>query len=62
MEGLAKSGVKGIMVDVWWGLCEPKAGEYNWEGYLELAKLLKDCRRALPLHGPPQIMFIVGLV
>jgi len=41
LEGLARSGVRGVMVDVWWGLCEPRPGEYCWDGYLELAKTLQ---------------------
>uniref|UniRef100_A0A7S2NIA4 Beta-amylase n=1 Tax=Zooxanthella nutricula TaxID=1333877 RepID=A0A7S2NIA4_9DINO len=41
LQGLAKSGVQGVMVDVWWGLCETKPGQYNFAGYLELCKILK---------------------
>lgn len=42
LQGLKASGVTGVMVDVWWGLCEPAAGQYNWAGYLELCELLKE--------------------
>lgn len=42
LQGLAKSGTRGIMVDVWWGTCEPAPGKYNFAGYLELCKLCKE--------------------
>mmetsp|Transcript_12690 Transcript_12690/g.33519 ORF Transcript_12690/g.33519 Transcript_12690/m.33519 type:complete len:492 (+) Transcript_12690:74-1549(+) len=42
LQGLKAAGVTGVMVDVWWGLCEPSAGQYNWVGYLELVELLKE--------------------
>mmetsp|Transcript_69171 Transcript_69171/g.200329 ORF Transcript_69171/g.200329 Transcript_69171/m.200329 type:complete len:500 (-) Transcript_69171:36-1535(-) len=42
LSGLAKSGIRGIMVDVWWGLCEPRPGDYRWGGYLELCKVCKE--------------------
>merc|ERR1719507_455267 len=42
LKGLAQSGVRGIMVDVWWGLCETGPGEYNFAGYVELCKLLQE--------------------
>lgn len=42
MLALKNAGVKGIMIDVWWGLVEKDApGGYNWGGYtgiLEMAK------------------------
>eukprot|EP00929_Paragymnodinium_shiwhaense_P009335 TRINITY_DN113468_c0_g1_i1.p1 TRINITY_DN113468_c0_g1~~TRINITY_DN113468_c0_g1_i1.p1 ORF type:complete len:565 (+),score=123.16 TRINITY_DN113468_c0_g1_i1:75-1769(+) len=41
LDLLAAAGVKGVMVDVWWGLCETKPGEYEFGGYLELMKMLK---------------------
>jgi len=42
LVGLVASGVRGIMVDVWWGLCEPAPGKYRFHGYVELCQLCKD--------------------
>jgi len=42
LQGLYDSGVTGVMVDVWWGTCEPQPGQYRWAGYLELCKILKE--------------------
>ena len=39
MQGV---GAEGIMVDVWWGLCESKAGQYNFSGYIKLLELCKS--------------------
>jgi beta-amylase len=38
------AGVKaeGIMVDVWWGLCEPQPGVYDFSGYVELLRTCKQ--------------------
>ncbi|KAM7253917.1 hypothetical protein ACFE04_031599 [Oxalis oulophora] len=42
MQALKSAGVKGIMMDVWWGLVErEKPGEYNWGGYAELLEMAK---------------------
>lgn len=41
LPGAAAIGAEGIMVDVWWGLCEQEPGVYNFTGYVEL---LKQCR------------------
>lgn len=40
-EALKSAGVEGVMVDVWWGLVEEVAGEYNWGGYAELFEMAK---------------------
>jgi len=37
-----RAGIKGVMADVWWGLCEPKPEEYRFGGALELCNLLKS--------------------
>ena len=29
-------GADGIMIDVWWGLCEKSPGEYNFQPYLDI--------------------------
>ncbi|CAE7818865.1 unnamed protein product [Symbiodinium sp. CCMP2456] len=36
------AGIKGVMADVWWGLCEPKPEDYHFGGALELCNLLKS--------------------
>nr|GFA47715.1 beta-amylase 1, chloroplastic [Tanacetum cinerariifolium] len=40
-KALKSAGVEGVMVDVWWGLVEEEAGEYNWGGYAELFEMAK---------------------
>lgn len=39
---LVEAGVHGVMVDVWWGICERTAQEYEFSRYVELAEL---CQR-----------------
>ncbi len=39
MQGV---GAEGIMVDVWWGLCERDAGEYDFSGYVHLLEVCKS--------------------
>ena len=39
LKHLIAAGVSGIMVDVWWGLCESKPGEYQFTKYVQLAEL-----------------------
>jgi len=41
LVGLREAGVTGVMVDVWWGLCEPEPGVYRFGGYLALCALLR---------------------
>ncbi|KAA8497044.1 Beta-amylase 1, chloroplastic [Porphyridium purpureum] len=45
-EGLqflaSMDGVAGIMVDVWWGPCEPQPGKYVFDKYLRLAQRCKE--------------------
>ena len=33
---------EGIMVDVWWGICEPIPGKYNFSGYTDLLRFCKQ--------------------
>jgi len=43
-EQLAKlktAGVRGVMADIWWGLCEPSPGVYRFEAAQALCQLLK---------------------
>lgn len=37
-----KIGVDGVSTDVWWGLVEPKPGQYNWKYYDQLSQRIKD--------------------
>ena len=39
---LKSAGVAGVMSDIWWGLVETSAKSYNWNGYKELVKLVKN--------------------
>lgn len=48
-EGLSKQfallkrvGVRGVMADVWWGLCEPSPGDYKFGAAQALCQLLKQ--------------------
>ena len=41
LQGAADVGAEGIMVDVWWGLCEPEPNAYNFTGYLDLMQRCK---------------------
>ena len=36
MKALRVAGVRGVMVDVWWGLVEARSRTYRWEAYAEL--------------------------
>jgi len=38
---LKKSGVRGVMADVWWGICEPAPCAYQFGAALELCSLLR---------------------
>lgn len=42
LKGLRDSGVTGVMCDVWWGLCEPSPGKYNFTGYLKFCEILQE--------------------
>ena len=42
LRGAADVGATGIMVDVWWGLCERQPNEYNFDGYLDLMQQCKQ--------------------
>ncbi|XAR70578.1 Beta-amylase [Bertholletia excelsa] len=42
LMALKSAGVKGVMVDAWWGLVEKDGPlKYNWEGYAELVKMVQ---------------------
>eukprot|EP00440_Ansanella_granifera_P076488 gb/GFBE01083001.1/.p1 GENE.gb/GFBE01083001.1/~~gb/GFBE01083001.1/.p1 ORF type:complete len:475 (+),score=118.47 gb/GFBE01083001.1/:1-1425(+) len=36
------AGLKGVMADVWWGVCEPQPGVYNFGAAKELCELLSS--------------------
>jgi hypothetical protein len=35
-QAVAEIGAEGIMVDVWWGLCEKAPGTYDFSPYTQL--------------------------
>lgn len=42
LMALKSAGAEGVMVDAWWGLVEKDGpGEYNWDGYAELIKMVE---------------------
>lgn len=44
---LAAAGVHGIMVDVWWGVCEPQPGVYDFQAYKAIAEMCRDAGLAM---------------
>jgi len=42
LEGLVLAGAKGVMADVWWGLCEPTPGDYKFGAAKALCDLLAE--------------------
>ncbi|CAN1308719.1 Beta-amylase 2, chloroplastic [Linum perenne] len=45
---LKSAGVDGVMVDCWWGIVEGDAPRvYNWSGYKELFKIVRDLKLKL---------------
>jgi len=42
LEKAKSAGIKGVMADVWWGVCEPQPGDYKFGAALELCELLKS--------------------
>lgn len=41
LQGAKEVGAKGIMFDLWWGLCEQKPNEYHFDGYIDLMQRCK---------------------
>jgi Glycosyl hydrolase family 14 len=39
---LAAVGIRGIMVDVWWGVCEKSPREYDFSPYKRIAEICRD--------------------
>jgi len=39
---LKNMGVKGVMIDVWWGLSEPNAKNYNFTAYKHITSMCKS--------------------
>ncbi|CAK9859080.1 unnamed protein product [Sphagnum jensenii] len=49
LDYLKNAGVKGVMVDCWWGIVEAEGpGQYNWKGYDRLFSII--CDAGLDLH------------
>eukprot|EP00928_Gymnodinium_smaydae_P100861 TRINITY_DN9_c0_g1_i1.p1 TRINITY_DN9_c0_g1~~TRINITY_DN9_c0_g1_i1.p1 ORF type:complete len:523 (+),score=152.70 TRINITY_DN9_c0_g1_i1:91-1569(+) len=46
-QALKAAGVRGVMADVWWGLCEPQPGVYRFGAAKALCALLRECRLEL---------------
>ena len=42
LKKLKSAGVKSIMTDVWWGICEKEFGKFNFKGYKELFKMIEE--------------------
>ncbi|CAK8985774.1 unnamed protein product [Durusdinium trenchii] len=42
LSAAKRAGIKGVMADIWWGLCEPKPEEYHFQGAKELCDLLQS--------------------
>lgn len=55
LKRLASLGVHGVMVDVWWRVCEPSAGRYDFSRYIALAKTCRSLslklQAVLSFHG-----------
>ena len=39
---LRDAGVKGVMLDVWWGITEPSPKNYRWSGYETLFGIMRN--------------------
>ncbi len=72
---LANAGITGVMVDVWWGVCERSAQQYNFSAYAQLAQMLQRLKlRMQPImsfhrvrgraclfsHVPMVVVVVVG--
>ncbi|PXF46683.1 Beta-amylase 3, chloroplastic [Gracilariopsis chorda] len=42
LKALHSIGVRGVMVDIWWGICEPNPGEYTFDAYLPLFEACRE--------------------
>lgn len=42
LKRLAAAGVQGVMVDVWWRICEPRPTVYDFSSYINLAKTCRS--------------------
>mmetsp|Transcript_28084 Transcript_28084/g.67475 ORF Transcript_28084/g.67475 Transcript_28084/m.67475 type:complete len:549 (-) Transcript_28084:61-1707(-) len=55
LPGVKEVGAEGIMVDVWWGLCEKAPGVYDFTPYVELlnrcAELGLKVQTVMSFHG-----------
>lgn len=55
LKHLKSQGLSGIMVDIWWGLCEPNPQTYDFSAYkqlfLELKKLGLNVQATMSFHS-----------
>eukprot|EP00122_Pirum_gemmata_P011298 Pgem_evm1s10458 len=47
LKQLKDGNVDGVMADFWYGLIESSPKQYNWEGYKQLTKLVKEANLKL---------------
>lgn len=47
LHGLKGAGAAGVMADVWWGVCEPGPGTYDFSGYVGLFRACRDAGLAV---------------
>lgn len=43
LKALTCTGITGVIVEVWWGLVEQQATRYDWSGYVQLLRIIRDC-------------------
>jgi beta-amylase len=57
LKALKKSGVTGVVVDVWWGAVEADVPQqYHWEGYQRIVQAAHDAGLKVKV-GPSQKEF-----
>jgi len=52
-KNLQLGGIRGVMVDVWWGLVEQQPKTYAWTAYRQLFEMARDAG----LHAQPVMSF-----
>jgi hypothetical protein len=58
LKTLQLIGVKGVMVDCWWGRVEAAGpGRYNWDGYEKLFSIVRAAQLKLHVSLPPKAVF-----
>lgn len=57
---LKSINVDGVMVDCWWGIVEACAPQqYNWNGYKELFRIVRDHKLKLQVNGLKGSEFLI---